>query len=69
MNRSFLGQQVALKHAVPATLQGRAPAPEHCLDAPHGTVDLSRIPPGRHRFAVRDEASGDTDDINIVVVQ
>ena len=54
---------------VAAKLQGRAPAPEHCLDAPHGTVDLSRIPPGRHRFAVRDEASGDTDDINIVVVQ
>ena len=54
---------------VAATLQGRKTAPEHCLGAPHGTVDLSRIPPGRHRFAVRDEASGDTDDINIVVVQ
>ena len=54
---------------VAATLQGRAPAPEHCLDAPHGTVDLSRIPPGRHRFAVRDAASGEKDDINIVVVQ
>ena len=54
---------------VAATLQGRRQAPEHCLDAPHGTVDLSRIPQGRHRFAVRDEASGDTDDINIVVVQ
>ena len=54
---------------VAATLQGRKTAPEHCLDAPHGTVELSRIPPGRHRFAVRDEASGETDDINIVVVQ
>ena len=54
---------------VAAKLQGRAPAPEHCLDAPHGTVDLSRIPPGRHRFAVRDAATGETDDINIVVVQ
>ena len=26
---------------VAATLQGRRQAPEHCLDAPHGTADLS----------------------------
>lgn len=53
---------------VAATLQGRTAAPEQCLDVPHGTVDLSRIPPGRHRFAVRDEASGEKDDIGIEVV-
>ena len=44
MNRSFLGQQVALKHAVPATLQGRAHSPPEsasCVQLGRTTQSLS----------------------------
>ena len=43
MNRSFLGQQVALKHAVPATLQGRTcpPACPSCVQLGRTTQSLS----------------------------
>ena len=44
MNRSFLGQQVVLKHAVPATLQGRAHSPPEsasCVQLGQTTQSLS----------------------------
>ena len=50
-----------------AELEGRAPAPEACLDNTD-SVDVFRVPPGTHRFTVRDAATDATDAVRVSVV-